>query len=1497
MENQVVRQQRQQREKRHDEQEVVEQIDDSSREDIVIEDDEEQQQQPQEKENLLIEDDDDEEEEIIMDDAHEAVGEATREHQRSRKRTREASYSADDIYDDDDDDDDDSVDHGVEIDHIGEEEKDGETEEVEEEQSTSVVDGTGIHDDDDETPPKKRARKEKLNQFVMIDPEEVQVLREEVRQKEAMIEMLSSDLRKKENGLTQVTEDMYAAQQRRIALEIKRKSLSAQLKQVAREVEACARECDKMKLKVNVHESMVDRKKDQLKDVIAQCKQMKLELYEVELHNSMVSKSVGAAAAATATGAPSSRKTSTVRSGSSSSSSSSAANGEQLVVHVDSPPSPVTTTHKSTTPPTPPSNGQKSVGGHHKARRSSIATSHNRSTSGDVVPVSSPHSNKKQKSMMTEAVPPSSNYKQNGGHTESKQSETEKRRYDQLSSNVVEVEQTRRRNEESFISLNGGGSGSGGGIMNHGSRYRGQVVAQQQEQTVEEVDDLYDTVFQQKSIIYFLQDCGGRLLNMRFDAAEHKKQCDSFFVAVEDQIRIPQSPESPKSSTESTLSESSGGSSGSSGSSGKKSKTSSNLTPFTSYESPLNAFRTYRSTSLFPLTSAKNKPTASAAPPNVDYDRFLCRNDLDGRRCNDPNCTYQHMSDFEHRGSSGSKSTTFSRITDALKRSSQQKKISKASAGTKYAPGMKKRELRVLDDYLFDRNTRNIIANQAKTESRYYDKISSVEYENHLHQYPNDISYWIKYAMKRIIEFETNVSEGVKKALSILSKGLEQNPHSCDLWLVYNELYTSRLNTSFDKQALLDIFTSSEQKVHRSIFMWFKYVTSEDDLGSKIEIIDRAISVYVSDVELDKHQISRFITSLLYEKLRLLCQANRYDDAIKAVKSTYEPPMLTIGDDGDVGEKCDDISSFLLPNHKCNIWLIAIAITIARVFPFEEHIVGLDFLSLVDRFFAINFDGQQLSEAKRKEVSRLFDMALNMFPKTSESSGATNRDALPLLLNRHSFLARGSNSDFVLADQHFNELVTILERECAQSEQKFGPNQIPELLCFHLDCIENKFEGETSLNKIGQFYDMINGLATCNDDPYLWYKAILFFVQHSNFSRVNTSIWNYLNAYMGESLSPVTDNEQMLQDAIEIMKNLLDLPTTVAKNTYTRTMHYNVYAWMVYIALEVLNHQNVSTIRHIFEQAFAVFMNQWREKQWLLSEFVEFSRTSESRERYEEMIDMCLSQDSLCWGAMTQVETTIKLTREDPLLKALVFRMVVRDFSFHNTILNRFFDTSLESKLKGDLYECSLNTLQGDIELAIMCVLGHSFWFVSHRDVVCCCCHIGGGGGTMMTHTDQMWNILCLRSQEGRWGAGFWFTYPLCFSILTLHNLSLLCVSISISVYLYRWAIHEFREKNFNLAKVILYKLALVKPHAVNIWQMYGFLFTTDTTPTFSCLFVSLFGPKERDPCPRTIEFVIILFSFDFRYIILCIHDLCAYMHVCMHTYLRVSLSIVIMYI
>jgi hypothetical protein len=1002
------------------------------------------------------------------------------------------------------------------------------------------------------SPPTKR-RRVTLNNFQLVDQRIISDLESEVAQKEKELETMKEDMDGKETSLNQTMEQMYGNEEKRISLEARKKLLQQQLKAVGEQIEVCIKDNETFRRKITLQENMVHKKKEQRKRALIEYKDLKLELYEVQLHNTIINESEKGLDAISPT------FTSKL----------------ETILPITLPPTPTLTM---------------------------VPQAKNLHRPDNRIPVPAQQISPLQKQQQQQNEQKRKIFEQN----------QERLRQLEAAMNQSKQQQALMKKkmglEDEFISLTDDGSLK--------TPLHSKVEKKKQHLPTEDIfEELKylniaapsveqsDSIFKKDPVVVFMRECGGRLL------FSPNSERESLFRSTKGNIQYTTGEATQQSGNET-------------------------FTSFEKYESCLNVFRSYRSDPLFAATS-KGTPSSSAGPSHIDPNRFLCQS-ITKTQCYDPHCKYQHTEDFEQAMDQNKSTTSYGKINAVLKRAHERTNYKNSV----YHP---RPDLSVLETNKFDTDIKHIIRSQSQAEnSRYYNKLSVQDYESHLKQFPDDVAYWIRYSMKTIAESSPTYSEGIKTALIVLSQGLERNPTSTDLWFVYLELYTSELNTLANEQELQDLFVAAIQKIGHSILLWFKIIAHHKQLDRKLECIDEAISYFKTNAgSMAKAEASRSITVLLLEKTRVLCCAGQYETAIKVITSMYQMPIISLDDDEYVEFELEsDLSSILLPLHRCNLWLAAIVVRWKNQFPYAEHFAGSSLLAFVDKPMIINFTFD-ISEPVRSEIFKLFDMGLQLFPHD------TARDILPFQLNLQyfQFLYDKRKAETQFADRM---------QEVTQVDEK--PNKkTPEMVCSYLLFLHRTFKDDAK-QILSSFYSSASS-KSMNSDPYVWYKALLFYMEIGDIVNAVQTIWNSLRSYHHIADTINKSHEEKIEECLTLLQNVLDYRCVGNFTNLRGNLQYNIFVWLVYIAMETIKNPAKKDIAALFEDSLQI-MNSKNDKLKILEEYAEFMLIAGDKRDYERVVNMFVNTAKDVIHPF--ISLTVAIIPDSPLLKALIDKQIVK---------------------------------------------------------------------------------------------------------------------------------------------------------------------------------------------------------------------------------------------
>ncbi|XP_058736605.1 uncharacterized protein LOC131609007 isoform X3 [Vicia villosa] len=206
-------------------------------------------------------------------------------------------------------------------------------------------------------------------------------------------------------------------------------------------------------------------------------------------------------------------------------------------------------------------------------------------------------------------------------------------------------------------------------------------------------------------------------------------------------------------------------------------------------------------------------------------------------------------------------------------------------------------------------------------------------------QWRNGVGNQIKQAMADseqavetallILNQEINKLQGVRKALSVLSKALETNQTSVVIWIVYMLIYYGGLGQNETE----DMFSCAVKLYEGSYVLWLMYINSRIKLDDRLAAYDTAFSAlcqHASAVPEDRACESACILDLFLQMMDCLCMSGNVEKAIQkscevfsATTKSDEPDLLPLS----------DILNCLTISDKCVLWICCVYLVIYRKLP------------------------------------------------------------------------------------------------------------------------------------------------------------------------------------------------------------------------------------------------------------------------------------------------------------------------------------------------------------------------------------------------------------------------------------------------------------------------------------------------------------------------------------------------------------------------------------
>ncbi|XVF23855.1 hypothetical protein REPUB_Repub13aG0075600 [Reevesia pubescens] len=180
-----------------------------------------------------------------------------------------------------------------------------------------------------------------------------------------------------------------------------------------------------------------------------------------------------------------------------------------------------------------------------------------------------------------------------------------------------------------------------------------------------------------------------------------------------------------------------------------------------------------------------------------------------------------------------------------------------------------------------------------------------------------------------ILNQDVNKLEGMKKALSLLSRALEADPASEILWIMYLLIcYSHMMFVGKD-----DMFSYAVRKNEGSYELWLMYINSRKQLDDRLVAYDAALAALcrgASSSEKDVMHTSACILDLFLQMMDCLCLSGNVE---KAIQMIYRLLPATTNSDGPHSPKFADILACLTISDKCVLWVSCIYLVIYRKLP------------------------------------------------------------------------------------------------------------------------------------------------------------------------------------------------------------------------------------------------------------------------------------------------------------------------------------------------------------------------------------------------------------------------------------------------------------------------------------------------------------------------------------------------------------------------------------
>ncbi|XP_050385172.1 uncharacterized protein LOC126801759 [Argentina anserina] len=235
---------------------------------------------------------------------------------------------------------------------------------------------------------------------------------------------------------------------------------------------------------------------------------------------------------------------------------------------------------------------------------------------------------------------------------------------------------------------------------------------------------------------------------------------------------------------------------------------------------------------------------------------------------------------------------------------------------------------------------------------------------------------------------EVNALEGMRKALPVLSRGLEADPTSVILWVFYLLIYYSNMK-SVGKD---DMFSCAVNYNDQSYELWIMFINSRSQLSDRLVTYDLALSALCchASSSKDKMHASACILDLVLQMVDCLCMSGNVERAIQkicglfsAAANIYDPdsPLLT------------DIPTCLTSRDKCILGICCVYLVIYKKLP---DAVVLQF-ECQKELSAIEWPSIELADDEKQKAFKLMEVV--------EDSVCQSLDKIELNLSLAHFFA------------------------------------------------------------------------------------------------------------------------------------------------------------------------------------------------------------------------------------------------------------------------------------------------------------------------------------------------------------------------------------------------------------------------------------------------------------------------------------------------------------
>ncbi|XP_021861501.2 uncharacterized protein [Spinacia oleracea] len=259
-----------------------------------------------------------------------------------------------------------------------------------------------------------------------------------------------------------------------------------------------------------------------------------------------------------------------------------------------------------------------------------------------------------------------------------------------------------------------------------------------------------------------------------------------------------------------------------------------------------------------------------------------------------------------------------------------------------------------------------------------------------------------------ILSQEVNKIEGMKKALSMLSRALEADSSSLPIWIIYLLLFYSTKHSDgvLSKKSSVpedDFFSHAVKHSEVSYELWLLYINSRGRLDDRFSAYERALSRLCNYGSANHEQWmhrSAAILDLFMQMMYCLCVSGNSSNAVRRIKRLVHA-------EGDFDEShsllLSDILQCLTISDKCIFWVCCVYLVIYRKLP-DSLVQQFEFEKDIS---LIQWPSAQLTVEEKQDVSRLMEMAIDSVGLNNSKSLESNmlKSAHMLAINHIKLMA------------------------------------------------------------------------------------------------------------------------------------------------------------------------------------------------------------------------------------------------------------------------------------------------------------------------------------------------------------------------------------------------------------------------------------------------------------------------------------------------------------